>query len=115
MAATTVTVLPLRAAAARLGSLGVSTDTLRERLRRGPTPGRKVDGSWRVAVPDTAEPVADGVPAGDSPGPVQDEQDAPQSPQNGALARQRAEDMAAFTERLVGPLFSRRSAHAEQI
>ena len=77
-----------------------------------------MDGSWRVAVPDMApdmaEPVAAGTAHQDRPGRVEDEQDAPQSPQNGALARQRAEDMAAFTERLVGPLFSRRSAHAEQ-
>ena len=87
-ATTTMTMLPRRAAAARPGILGVSTDSLRERLQRGPTPGRKVDGSWRVAVPDMAPGRAEPVPAGtahrDRPGRVEDEQGAPHTEPWGA-------------------------------
>jgi hypothetical protein len=95
----TAAAVPLREAAARMG---MTTETLRKRLQRGLTPGRKVDGQWFVVpgpVPDASRP------GPDQTGHVRDRRDpqAPAVPQErpgGPLASQRAEEMAAFTERL---------------
>ncbi len=121
--APTTTALPLRAAAARLG---LSTDTLRKRLQRGLTPGRKVDGSWVVDVPVVRDRPRDRPqdgpgPVRDAPGPVPDPSAPVQDHQNGAAppgaltAAARAEEMAVYTERLLAPWRAIVQAQAEEI
>jgi hypothetical protein len=112
----TATALPLREAAARMG---MSTDTLRKRLQRGLTPGRKVDGQWFV-VPDGAPDVSVSVqdaagPVHDQTGPVPDSQDAPPGPPGALLVSQRAQEMAEYTERLLAPWRAIVQQQAEEI
>jgi hypothetical protein len=126
MSATT-TAVPLREAAARMG---MTTDTLRKRLQRGLTPGRKVDGQWFVVpgpVPDEAPD--EGVdlsglvqdesrPGPDQSGHVQDHPVAPDATQEapgGALLSDRAAEMARYSRELLAPDLARLEAQAEEI
>jgi hypothetical protein len=111
MATTTTAALPLRAAAAQMG---LSVDTLRKRLQRGLTPGRKVDGQWFVeplGPPDPSGPVQDGA------GGVQDRSGHVRPPPGDGLLTPagRAEELAVYTERLLGPWRAIVQAQAEEI
>jgi hypothetical protein len=127
----TATALPLRAAAARMG---MTTDTLRKRLQRGLTPGRKVDGQWFVvpgpvpdsypeSVPDEGVDVSGLVldesrPGPDQSGHVQDHRDAPGAPQEppgGTLLSDRAAEMARYSRELLAPVLVRLEAQATEI
>lgn len=115
MATTTVSTLPLRAAAARLG---VDPDALRKRLRRGSYPGRKEGGTWVVDVPDGGQATGqDGQADGQAPsGPWAGHgPDGGQATPGASLATQRAADMAEYTRLLLAPYVARLEQQAERI
>jgi hypothetical protein len=120
---------------------GVGPDALRKRIPTGQVRARKRAGRWQVWVPAADlgirmvpdDPDAPDVPRPDAPDApdykreaVPDAPDAQrqqtqtqaQEPPQGAqtaLLAQRAQEMAAYTERLLAPLHARLEAQAERI
>ena len=110
---------------------GVGPDALRKRIPTGQVRARKRGGRWQVWVPaadlgiriipdapDTPDHPESGNPdPPDIPDPIPDRpdhQEPPPAAQATVLA-QRAQEMAAYTERLLEPLHARLEAQAERI
>jgi hypothetical protein len=118
----------------------VGPDALRKRIPTGQVRARKRAGRWQVWVPAAdlgirmvpdAPDVPDAPPPDDPDSPddkgtavpddpdaqrreTQQAQEPPQGPQTALLA-QRAQEMAAYTERLLAPLHARLETQAELI
>ena len=103
-------------------------DALRKRIPTGQVRARKRGGRWQIWVPAAdlgirIIPDSPDHPERPDPEPPDrpdvspdrpEHQEAPTAPQTAVLAR-RAQEMAAYTERLLEPLHARLEAQAERI
>jgi hypothetical protein len=109
-------------------TLGISEDSVRRRLRNHQLHGRRVGTAqgfqWRVWVGPGAPPPAEaadepdaGGPADSAPGGADSAPNGAESPAESALAlaRMRAEEMAAYTRALLEPLHAQLKEQAEQV